>query len=230
ITVTDDSGTPINSADYAVDLETGTVTFVNDLAGTLTIHDRIEQMALVRDVQISGDLSLATPLAWDFPADETLVSSAVVYGDLQSRVHDEFTQRTWDSGEPNWSNHRIGDDTTAQYNLINYPIEVSNKGAVDGHWAIIFTSSSTFQVVEENLGIIASGSTSSDCVPLNPETHVPYFIIRFDGWGTGWSSGNVLRFNTTGALAPCWLVRTVLSGQGTTDDDRFTLQIRGDAD
>ncbi|GAA4650995.1 hypothetical protein GCM10023116_32780 [Kistimonas scapharcae] len=230
ITLTDDSGTPISSADYSVNLEAGTVTFENDLAGTLTVQDRIEQMALVSDVQISGDISLATPLAWDFPAEDTLVSSAVVYGDLQSRVHDEFTQRTWDSGEPNWSNHRVGDDTTAQYNLINYPIEISNKGAVDGRWAIIFTSSSTFRVVEENLGIIATGSTGSDCAPMNPETHVPYFIIRFDGWGTGWSSGNVLRFNTTGALAPCWLVRTVLSGQGTIDDDRFTLQIRGDAD
>ena len=50
------------------------------------------------------------------------------------------------------------------------------------------------------------------------------------GWGTGWTSGNVLRFNTDGCLAPIWMSRTVLSGKGTADDDSVTLQIRGDAD
>ena len=185
---------------------------------------------MVSDVQINGELSIIAPVPWDLPAGETTVSSAVVYGDLQARVHHFYSQKVWDNGSPNWSDERIGDQTTAQYNTINYPVEVTNKGAIYGKWAIIFTSSLSFQVVEEKLGIIASGNTDTDIAPVNPETSAPYFTLRKEGWGTGWSAGNVIRFNTDGCLAPLWICRTVLAGQGTEKNDRFTLQIRGDAD
>ena len=126
-------------------------------------------------------------------------------------------------------------DTTAQYNTINYSVEVTNKGAIYGKWALIFTSSTSFQVVEEKLGIIATGNTATgntaaDTAPNNPENGVPYFTINSEGWGSGWAVGNVVRFNTDGLLAPVWICRTVLAGQGTETNDRFTLQIRGDAD
>ena len=158
------------------------------------------------------------------------MSSAVVYGDLQARTKNIFTQRTWNSSSPNWSDERLGDDTTAQYNLLNYPIQIDNKGAIEGKWAIVFTSQSSFQIVEEALGIIGAGSVSTNAAPVNPETATPYWTIAADGWGSGWSTGNVLRFDTEGALAPLWLVRTTLAGQGTRQDDQFTLQVRGDAD
>ena len=119
-----------------------------------------------------------------------------------------------------------GDSTTAQYNTINYPVEVTNKGAIYGKWALIFTSATSFQV----LGIIASGNTAADTTPNNPENGVPYFTIKSEGWGSGWAVGNVVRFNTDGLLAPVWICRTVLAGQGTVTNDKFTLQIRGDAD
>ena len=158
------------------------------------------------------------------------MSSAVVYGDLQSRTKHIYTQRTWNSGAPNWSASAIGSATTAQYILINYPPLIDNKGAIEGKWALVFTGTASFQIVEEKLGIIGAGSISSDTFPTNPETSTPYWTIDTDGWGTGWSSGNVLRFDTQGALAPLWLVRTTLAGQGTRQDDQFTLQVRGDAD
>ncbi|USE38683.1 hypothetical protein [Endozoicomonas sp. SCSIO W0465] len=164
------------------------------------------------------------------PAGETSVSSAVVYGDLQARVKNFFSQKVWDNGDPNWTDYREGDQTTAQYNTINYPVEVTNKGAIYGKWAIIFTSSTAFQIVEEKLGIIATGSTATDTAPINPEAGVPYFTLKADGWGSGWATGNAIRFNTDGCLAPVWICRTVLSGQGTETNDDFTLQIRGDAD
>ena len=141
-----------------------------------------------------------------------------------------FSQKAWDNGDPNWTDIREGDQTTAQYNTINYPVEVTNKGAIYGKWALIFTSSTAFQVVEEKPGIIANGSTTTDSAPINPETGVPYFTLRADGWGAGWAVGNAIRFNTDGCLAPVWICRTVLSGQGTETNDDFTLQIRGDAD
>ncbi|WP_419535687.1 hypothetical protein [Endozoicomonas sp.] len=240
IVVEDSSGALLASDQYTVDRETGTVTFAdplslidagsNPLTAPFTIKDRVEHMSVLSDVQINGDLSIISPVPWDLPASETTVSSAVVYGDLQARVKNFFSQKVWDNGDPNWTDHRVGDQTTAQYNTINYPVEVTNKGAIYGKWAIIFTSGSAFQIVEEKLGIIATGNTIADAAPLNPETGVPFFTIRADGWGSGWAAGNAIRFNTDGCLAPIWICRTVLAGQGTETNDDFTLQIRGDAD
>ena len=240
IVVEDSSGALLTSDQYTVDREAGTVTFAdplslidagsNPLTAPFTVKDRVEHMSVLSDVQINGDLSIISPVPWDLPASETTVSSAVVYGDLQARVKNFFSQKVWDNGTPNWTDHRSGDQTTAQYNTINYPVEVTNKGAIYGKWAIIFTSGSAFQIVEEKLGIIATGNTIADAAPLNPETGVPFFTIRADGWGTGWAVGNAIRFNTDGCLAPIWICRTVLSGQGTETNDDFTLQIRGDAD
>ncbi|MCY1455234.1 hypothetical protein D9M71_723520 [compost metagenome] len=107
---------------------------------------------------------------------------------------------------------------------------MTNKGAISGRWAIVFTSATAFQVVEQQLGIIAIGGTGEDCSPINPATAVPYFTLRAAGWGSGWAAGNVVRFNTDSCLGPLWVVRTVLSGQGMVDDDSFRIQIRGDAD
>ncbi|MCL6270726.1 hypothetical protein M3P05_12405 [Sansalvadorimonas sp. 2012CJ34-2] len=239
IAVVDSAGKALDPSQYTANLETGQVTFSsplilqdvggNALTGPFSVQDRIEQMSIVSDVQINGDISIIAPLAWDFPQGST-VSSAVVYGDLQARVKNEFSQRTWNSGAPNWMNSRAGDETTAQYNLINYPIQIDNKGAIEGKWALVFTGTSSFQIIEEKLGIIGAGSTSANAAPVNPETATPYWTVEADGWGSGWVSGNVLRFDTEGALAPLWLVRTVLAGQGTRQDDQFTLQVRGDAD
>ena len=239
LAVIDSEGTPIDAEQVTLDREAGSVRFSDalllqdgqgqPLTPLLTIVDRIEQMSVVADVQINGDIAIIAPLAWDFPAGSTL-SSAVVYGDLQARVKTIFSQRLWDSSYPNWSGERIGSETSAQFNLINYPLHIENRGAIEGKWALVFTSTTSFQIIEEQLGIIGLGSTTADSAPLNPETGTPYWTIRADGWGSGWATGNVLRFDTEGALAPLWLVRTTLAGQGTRQDDQFTLQVRGDAD
>ncbi|MET4694997.1 hypothetical protein [Endozoicomonas lisbonensis] len=240
ITVQDSGGVALDPAQYTVDKQAGTLAFAdplqlqdtegNNLAAPFTVVDRVEHMSVVSDAQINGELSIIAPVPWDLPAGETTVSSAVVYGDLQARVHHFFTQKVWSNSNPNWTDDPKGDGTTAQYNTINYPIQVANKGAIFGKWAVIFTSGTAFQVVEEKLGIIATGDVGSSTAPINPETSTPYFTILAEGWGTGWAAGNAVRFNTDGCLAPVWICRTVLSGQGTETDDKFTLQIRGDAD
>ena len=240
ILVLDSSGNALAPEQYTADRKAGSLTFADPLAlndaegnalvAPFTIKDRVEHMSVVNDVQINGDLSIIAPVPWDLPANETTVSSAVVYGDLQARQYSFFAQKLWDNGDPNWTDDRIGDNTTAQYNTINYPVEVTNKGAIYGKWAIIFTSVTGFQVVEEKLGIIATGNTTTDTAPMNPEAGVPYFTIKREGWGSGWATGNAVRFNTDGCLAPVWICRTVVAGQGTEENDKFTLQIRGDAD
>lgn len=122
-----------------------------------------------------------------------------------------------------------GSGATAQYNDIDYPIEVLNNGAVGERWRINFTTTTSFQVIGENLGVITTGTTAADCSPSNGLTGLPYFVIRAAGWGTGWSAGNQLRFNTIGAAAPIWIARTILPG-ATLEGDSFSMQLRGDVD
>jgi hypothetical protein len=155
------------------------------------------------------------------------VSSALVAGDLRARVSVLFDQVTLTS---TWSDSVIGDPATGTFNDIANPIVVSNSGALTERWAIQFTNTTQFRVIGEHVGVIAIGDTSSDCSPLNPASSTPYFTIPALGWGTGWATGNVLRFNTVGAYFPVWVVRTIQQGPETVPDDSFTLLIRGDVD
>ncbi|PKL97133.1 MAG: hypothetical protein CVV17_12645 [Gammaproteobacteria bacterium HGW-Gammaproteobacteria-7] len=240
IEVVDANGVALDEASFSADRELGRVTWGNplllqDAVGNpltlpLVVRDRVEHMTLCTGVQISGQLGFSAPLPWDLPASDAYVSSALTWGDLQARVHGWFTQQTWSAGAPNWSNSPVGNATTAQFNLLNYPVEIANAGSISGKWALVFTSSSQFNVVEEKLGVLLAGSIGDDCSPINPATGVPFFVIRALGWGGGWAAGNVVRFNTDACLGPLWVVRTVLSGQGTVEDDYFKLQVRGDAD
>ena len=240
IEVVDSDGHVLRASSFEGDRENGTVTWANPLVlqtenGTpvstpLIIRDRVEHMALCVEVQITGQVGLSSPIPWDLPAGEAMVSSAVTWGDLQSRVHTWFTQQTWSQGAPNWADRPEGNTTTANYNQLSYPPVITNIGAIAGKWALVFTSNTSFNVVEQQLGVIATGSTGSDLSPINALTGQPYFTIRREGWGTGWAAGNAVRFNTDSALGPMWVIRTVISGQGTVNDDQFKLQIRGDAD
>lgn len=240
IEVVDSNGVALDLQAYTVNKLLGRVTFANPLVlndaegvpliAPLTVRDRVEHMTVCTEVQISGQLGINSPLPWDLPVGATLVSSAVTWGDLQARLYRWFAQKTWNSGAPNWGDSLIGDGTTAQYDQLNYPPIVTNKGAIAGKWALVFTGASTFQVVEQQLGIIASGSTGAVCAPINPANGAPYFTIAAGGWGSGWAAGNAIRFNTDSCLGPLWICRTVLAGQGTVEDDTFQIQVRGDAD
>ena len=188
-------------------------------------------MSLVTDVQLSGLVELQAPTPHEFPITETVVSSAVLYGTLQARAVNLFTQRTWQSNNPNWgSEPDESGETDAEYNDIAYPVQTANYGTVTEKWALVFTGASTFSIVGESLGVIGQGSTSGDTAPINPMTDTPYFVLDGEGWGSGWATGNAVRFDTQGALAPLWIARTVKPGQGTVENDSFELQIRGDAD
>lgn len=231
ITLQDANGAAIADDRYTVDLALGEVTMAADWDGTgvaqpLVARHRIEDMSLVTDVQVNGGLSVSATLTHDYPADTSFVSSALLFGDLQAIVTGVFDQQTWTSV---WSDALIGSQATAQYNDVGFPIEVLNDGAVTERWRINFTSSTAFQIIGENLGVIGTGTTSADAAPVNPITGDTYFVIRAAGWGAGWATGNNLRFNTIGANAPIWIARTVLAG-ASLEGDSFDLEARGDVD
>jgi hypothetical protein len=137
-----------------------------------------------------------------------------------------FDQTTWTGV---WSDTRIGSNGTSEYDTVNYPLVVRNDGCVTERWRINFTTGTAFQVIGENLGVIATGTTAADCSPVNSLTGKPYFTIRAAGWGSGWIAGQQLRFNTVGATGSIWLARTVLPGAALTADS-VDLQLRGDVD
>lgn len=216
---------------YSADLVAGSVTMADplDLTGyvePLVAQHRIAERSLITDVQINGDVTLASALARSYAGAGSYVSSALLAGDLSARAENMFDQATWTSV---WSDALIGSQANAEYDDINFPVETQNQGAVTERWRIHFTSSVAFQVFGENLGLIATGTTAADISPVNPITGQPYFTLRAAGWGSGWSIGNNLRFNTVGASAPAWITRTVLSGAALTGD-AFDLSAAGDVD
>ena len=230
LSVRDSAGAEILASTYTADLDAGTITWV-DLSGIaqpLTITDRIEDMSVLTDVQITGKLSLSQPLTHNFPLDGTLVSNAVIYGDLYAHTSIPFDQQTW-TGE--WSDVLIGSEVVAEYNNSVYPIAVDNANCIQERWQIYFASSTTVNVIGENVGQILTGVLiSANISPINPNTGQAYFTIPAAGWGSGWSAGNVLRFNTLAANAPLWIIQSVGQGEATDTDYNFCVEVRGDID
>lgn len=215
---------------YSVDLEAGKITFtdVASMTKPVTIEDRIEDMAVVSDVQISGELTFTRRITHAYPAAGTYVSSALEYGDKYARVSAAFSQATWDG--TTWLDAVSGTAPPAKYNTTLAPIQVTNIGASTERWALKFTNTTTFQIIGEHVGVIGNGDINTDCAPINPATGQPYFKLLALGWGSGWAAGNIFRFNTEGALCPVWAVRTVQPGPEAGVDYSFDLLIRGDVD
>ncbi|MFM4847440.1 curculin (mannose-binding) lectin protein [Aeromonas rivipollensis] len=227
--VEDKDGKQLAQALYSVNLDSGVVTLASPLnltgyAEPLYVVHRIEDMSLVSDVEISGRLTLARPLSHAYDAADTYVSSALIIGDLWARYTGLFDQKSWTNV---WSDYLIGDQSTAQYNDTDYPIQVTNRATLQERWAIIFNSPTNFVLVGEHVGQIAVGDVNTDLAPINPNNGQPYFRLDHRGWGAGWSSGNVLRFTTQAAAYPLWVIRTILQSVAAQETDKFELQLRG---
>ncbi len=222
---------PIDDVWYVLDLEAGTVTWANPLnlsAYTMpvVIRDRIQDVALIADVQITGEITLASELTHNYP-DGTIISNAIDQGDLQARYANLFDQATYTAGE--WSDTVVGSPAAASYNDVVNPILVANDSAIDERWAVVFIAPTTVNVIGETTGQVLSQSITSDLAPINPVSGQPYFTIDKDGWGSGWSAGNVLRFNTISATKPIWAARVRTPGSITVPNDRVRLQSYGNA-
>ena len=265
--------TAANKMNYSVDVQAGTVTFgsnpdLNDYtlppdANTgqyqqyklpLKAKTRVEDMCLATDTQITGHIGLSRPLTHEYRAGETMVSSALPSGDLQAAAYGEFVQSNWDNV---WSNDLRGNSPLANYNFVDFPIQVVNKGSIKERWLIRFTSPDRFDVIGENLGVLATG------LPVRPEADTAsaaidgkivntgwikdgngdfyilhcvskltlndYWTMDSRGFGLGWQAGNCIRFNTDGANVPYWFVRTTLQAPPTQATDDYQFLIRGDS-
>lgn len=227
--VEDHNGKQLATNLYRVDLDAGVVTLASPLSLTgyvepLVVVHRIEDMSLVTDVEISGRLRLARPLSHAYHAVDTYVSSALIIGDLWARYSQLFDQKTWTNV---WSDTLIGDAASATYNDTDFPLQVTNRAALAERWVIVFDTATTFRLIGEHVGQIAIGDINSDFAPLNPLAGQPYFRLDKRGWGSGWSAGNGLRFNTHAANYPVWFIRTILQSVAAQESDKFEIQLRG---
>ena len=219
---------------YVPDLENGNATLANPLNLTgytapLTMRVTWEDMALVSDAQINGSIALSAPTLYAYSTSAYL-STALLFGDLAARVEHVFDQQTWTSV---WSSSLIGNPATGELNVLQYPIEVSNAGAIKQRWRAQVTSTSplTVQIHGEDLGLIGTFPATADIAPINPLTGQPYFVIRAAAWGAAgaWATGNNVRWDTVAAAAPVDFSRTVLAGAARTGDS-FHISLRGDVD
>lgn len=230
----DQDGLGVDPALYTLDRAAGELMMaspldLSDYAEPLVAIHSIEDMALCLDAQITGEVSLGQALTNDYTAGNSLVSSAQVIGDVQARYQGLFAQNTWTGV---WSDELIGAPPTsgAQYNDGTFPLEVLNRDTITQRWRLHFTSSTAFNVVGEELGVVATGNTTDGAAPINPATGQPYFEILGAGFGSGWATGNNIRFNTYAAGGPIWIARTVISGPATEQDDRIRIETRWDKD
>lgn len=214
---------------YTVDREAGIVTWV-DVTGysqPVRVANYIEDMSQIRDAQINGDITGLKALTHDFPAG-SYISSAMMLGDLRARVKPVFDQATWDG--ITWSDTVVGNPAPATYNDTGFPITVTNRGARTERFALVFKTTLTVDVIGEHVGNLGTYSINTVIAPINPYTNTPYFSVPIEGWGSGWSVGNVLFVPTVGALPTLWIARTVKQGPAAGLDYSFELLARGDID
>lgn len=242
-----------DGGNYTVDLATGVITILPtyDLTGftqPMKALHRIEDMVLASDVQLTGHIAITAPLKHSYLKDVTQVSSVLPFGDLQGRAYGEFDQAVW-SGV--WSDDPIGAICSlANYNFVDNPITVINRTCTKERWLLLLKTSSTIDIVGENLGTLASAVniTTGNYNPVDGKWlgdvgftggyiavrnknfgDLPYWVISCAGFGTGWQANNCIRFNTDAANYPLWFVRTTLQAAPTEAIDNYVIQVRGDS-
>jgi hypothetical protein len=232
--VEDTHGLRLSPAYYTLEREAGTVTMKSSLSlagltAPYAVKHTVADLCRINRVSAGNDqLVLARPVSHTYPADTSFVSSLLYTGTLQARVTDLFMQTAWTGV---WSDSLIGSEPLAQYNDTQYPIILSNRGAYPDRILVKFTSSTAFQVIGENLGIIGLGTTTVDCTPLNGLTGVAFFTIDYRGWGSGWATGYCVRFNVVSAAYPIDLIRAIQpSDPSGLDIDSVELLLCGNVE
>jgi hypothetical protein len=232
VVIDDANGLRLPGDFYTVNRELGTVTMSPTLSltgysGPYTIQHTVADLARITKTDINGTLTLNRAVSHLYVADDSYASGVLFIGTLQARYTNLFAQSTWTSV---WSDTLIGSAPLAQYNDTAYPVIVSNAGAYKDRILVKFTSATAFQVIGEQLGVIAIGNINEDCSPVNQLTSQPYFTLDYRGWGIGWATGNCIRFNLIGANYPVDLIRAIQPSNPTGLDDSVEMLFIGNVD
>ena len=216
----------VNDDNYSYNSDTGALTInagASTFAPPFIITAIQSELALINAMQ-GNEISLLTPLSRAYPAGATL-SSVQVLGDFQAQTKDERTLAAWQNNFADF-----GSGASSAINTTQYPIEVTNIGAIAQRWAIVFTSTTAYNVIGEFVGNIYSGDTLSDCAPINSFAGAPYFVLRKEAFGAGLNPGEAFLFETLAASKPTIVTRSVSPGHSEIVRDNSTLSFRGNKD
>tara|TARA_Y100000034_G_scaffold134988_1_gene205166 strand:- start:3372 stop:5456 length:2085 start_codon:yes stop_codon:yes gene_type:complete len=211
---------------YAYDPVTGEITIASGISSFISpfiITSVVSELALIDSIN-SKTLQLLSPLKKSYPVGAT-VSSVYVLGDLQAYTKDERTLSAWQNNFDD-----TGAIASSAVNTVQYPIELSNLGSIAQKWAVVFTSTTAFNVYGEHVGLVYSSDTTVDCAPINSFAASPYFTIRKEAFGAGLNPGECFLFETTTASKPIMLTRSVSPGHSNIERDNSTLAFRGNKD
>ena len=232
VSVVDSTGKKVSFDYLDADLDAGTLKLkssfmMTGLIAPLTAKYRIMDIALVIETDISGRVTLSTPITHDYTT-AAVFSSMLLAGDMQARAYNVFSQESWTGV---FADTLEGNRAESQIQVTNNPIVVTNRDAIEERWALIFTGTTSFRIVGETVGEIGIGSTNSNTSPLNPMTGYPYFTIPQAAWGTGWSANNLVRFNTAAAKYPLWIGNAIQQHQGDSSENYdFTIGYHANID
>ena len=232
VNVVDVNGKKVSFDYLDIDLDAGILKLNSSFVMTgytapLTAKYRIMDIALVIETDISGRVTLSTPITHDYST-AAVFSSMLLAGDMQSRAYNVFSQESWMGV---FADTLEGNRAESQIQVTNNPIVVTNRDAIEERWALIFTGTTSFRIVGETVGEIGTGSTTVATSPLNPMTAQPYFTIPQEAWGTGWSANNLVRFNTAAAKYPIWIGNAIQQHQGNSSENYdFTIGYHANID
>ena len=227
----DDKNVDATLWDY--DLAAGTITWKTPLDLSmykmpLKINHAQEERNRIREVDIDGTLSLLFAMRRSYPIADTYVSSVLIGGDLQVRVSIPFTQRSWNNV---WQDTPVGEQLLNKLNLKDYPMILTDDGAIKERWMIKMTGTNQFELYGETLGFVMRGDTLTNLAPINPATGKPYFTLPKQAFGADapWANQDVIRFNTWGTLLPVLVLCAVQPNPiPPTGTDGYAMCLYGD--
>lgn len=233
IAVVDADDKNVNAELWDYDLAAGTITWRTPLDLSmykmpLKVNHAQEERNRIREADIDGTLSLIFANRRSYPIADTYVSSVLIGGDLQVRVSIPFTQRNWDNV---WRDEPKGDQLLNKLNLKDYPMVLTDDGAIKERWMIKMTGTAQFELYGETLGFVTRSDTLTDLAPINPASGKPYFTLPKQAFGAQapWASQDIIRFNTWGTLLPIWVLCAVQPNPNPpTGTDGYTQCLYGD--
>jgi hypothetical protein len=219
----------MSTDDYTVDLAAGEIRYSDtvNLGGytqPLLVRYRTHDLSIVTEVQPNGILTLQKPLSHSYTTSAN-VSSLLLHGDLKARVVNFFEQNT----VGDWADDLVGDPPAngARYDITNYPVVVSNAGAIRERWRVKRRSDGQWDIIGETMGVIMIWDGVSTLQARRyPSQPYPYFTLYHEGLGLNWMVGNFMQFETFASQSPIWLLRTTLPSSPSTTQDCIRLRHR----
>lgn len=169
--------------------------------GDLTSNAAQWEAAIVSGVSGSGTgltLTLTAPLAQAHAAGGFCCSAWLPGRDFAPSVTD------------------ITQSGVGSYDVVAYPIALSNRGTIRQNWTLTYTGADELEVSGDELGSLGVFPIAQDIAPLDASGN-PYFTLPAGGHGAAHAAGDILSFKTWAAAYAAWRFKRTPPGAGRVD-------------